>query len=101
MINESSFYYLFKYDYYTFANILMNENDININKWFSESEEQLRWSKLVNFDGNYCDTIIYNGTSNKTPLFAAAEKENIDIIKLLLSNEEIDVNSCDIEEDTT
>ena len=64
MINESSFYYLCKYDYYTFANILMNENDIDINIWFSESEKQLRWSKLVNLDGNYCDTIIYNGTSN-------------------------------------
>lgn len=29
---------------------------------------------------------------NKTPLYLAVENENIEIIKLLLSNEEIDVN---------
>lgn len=33
---------------------------------------------------------------NKTPFFLAVENENIDIIKILLSNNAIDVNSNSI-----
>ena len=33
---------------------------------------------------------------NKTPLFWAIEKENVDIVKLILSNKNIDVNALNI-----
>ena len=33
---------------------------------------------------------------NETPIYLAIEKENIDIVKLLLSNENIDVNKKNI-----
>lgn len=33
---------------------------------------------------------------DKTPLFLAIEKENIEMIQLLLENKDIDVNKCSI-----
>lgn len=46
-------------------------------------------NQIIQWDSK--DYIFY-----KTALFLAVEKENIDIVKVLLMNDKIDVNICNI-----
>ena len=75
---EFLFVYLCRYNYYSIIDILLKEKDIDINK--------------------YC-ILINNHTKMyekkyicKTALGAAVEKNNIEIVKLLVANDKLDVN---------
>ena len=67
-VNESFFGYFCMYDYYLFADLLVKNKCIDINKLFIEPE------------------------NSRTALYLAVKKGNIDIAKLLLENDKIDVN---------
>ena len=88
-INESFLFYRFcKYDYYSLVKILLKNYDIDINK------------KIPSFTGEYNSYELWekmHAKEEKSPLFIAVKKENIEIITLLLENEKIDVNTINIE----
>ncbi|KAK8849291.1 hypothetical protein M9Y10_018660 [Tritrichomonas musculus] len=90
MINKSSFLDLCKNDYFLFVqNILpsVNINEItNNSKEFRGKIEDPNFEQILILSHN---KILYQ---QKSALHVAVEKENIDIIKLLLSCNDIDVN---------
>lgn len=69
--------------------LLIDSNKININE--------------------ICYSYRYQQYKEKTPLFIAVEKSNIEIVKLLLNNDDVDINmkyvskieSCNIEDEKT
>ncbi|KAK8843546.1 hypothetical protein M9Y10_024602 [Tritrichomonas musculus] len=89
MIDESLFYDVCQFDYYIIASDLLNNKNIDINQEYNRYE----YSKI---------RIWYSICSNpkpekircsKTALFRAVQKENIEIVKLLLSFDKINVNT--------
>ncbi|KAK8880721.1 hypothetical protein M9Y10_003408 [Tritrichomonas musculus] len=74
-LNESSFYYLCKYDYFIIVDDLLKNKSIEINKKI-ESEGQKR-SK---------------DSEELTALCLAIEEENVEVIKILLQRDDLDVN---------
>ena len=87
MINETSFFDFCKNDYFLFAqNILPH---VNINELTLRIKKYLRMDMLSS--GVISNPYIESKTE-KAALHIAVEKENIEIVKLLLTREDIDVN---------
>ncbi|KAK8838130.1 hypothetical protein M9Y10_036083 [Tritrichomonas musculus] len=76
-INELSFCHLCHYDYYSLAEDLLARSEVDINR----KETWGRWWK-----------------GEKTALYLAVERDNIDIIKLLLTNDKLDINLFNIDD---
>ena len=97
--NESLFYNLCKYDYCLFVEALLTESKIDVNQKIKQRCDQLKFLYFEDFDGSTVFTVVSGGSYEKTPLFAAVEKENFEIIKLLLNTDDIDVNVINNEND--
>ena len=67
-INESSFCHLCHYDYFLLVDYLLKSVDVDVNQYYKDNYE------------------------SRTALFMAIEKGNIEIIKLLLNNDKLDIN---------
>ena len=63
-------------------------------KFLINNFSKIKCNILIGFKGNFFNEIIF--WLYKTALFTAIEKENIEIIKLLLNNGKIDVNLINI-----
>ncbi|KAK8844301.1 hypothetical protein M9Y10_024513 [Tritrichomonas musculus] len=77
-INESSFCHLCHYDYFLLVDYLLKSVDVDVNQYYKDNYE------------------------SRTALFMAIEKGNIEIIKLLLMNDKLDINltiKINLEED--
>ena len=85
-IKESSFFYLCKYDYCTFVDSLLKSQTLDVNK-----KEILRKFANSIFFFQYFEMKLFI-LFYKTALFAAVEKENIEIVKLLLTKDKLDIN---------
>lgn len=88
-LNESFFYDFCKYNYAPFLEILLKNYQIDIN------QKTLKNKQIHHFyDCKYKQ--IYRKKNEKSSLIVSIEKRNIDIIRVLLQNENIDVNSIRI-----
>lgn len=91
-----AFYDSCKYDYPSFFNVLIQQkkDNFDINSHFIITKKQKRKIKykFFNMKTSYKYIYIYKKICN-TLLFVAIQKENLEIIKILLSNQEIDVNA--------
>lgn len=86
----TDFYYYCKYGYYKIVNLILSTKNAN-----------LKFSKSKYDDSDeFIDGIKYKTSrkliSIKTVLYAALKNKDIDITKLLLSSEKVDVNSYNI-----
>ena len=91
-INNDTFYYLCKYNYFYLANIFIQnyQKQININY------EKVKQKELEKYNSGFkfCKC-------KETALNISVIKGNIDIVKLLLKQKEIDVNAPSIIQKTT
>ena len=74
--NDFLFYKLCKYDHITLVSLVMNE--VNVNKVYSIKKNIEKLKKVIE--------------KEKTPLYVATERGNSEIVNLLLSQENIDIN---------
>ena len=91
LINKSSFGALCKYDYGMLVKILLQSKYIDVN----ETIEILKTKKFHKISSNFVNNIL-NSIFNKTALHLAVEKDNVDIVKLLLSYDKLDTNSLKV-----
>ena len=88
MIDETLFYDICQYDYYIIASDLLNDKNIDVNLQYDRNE----YSKLRIWYSIESDLEPAKFRCSKTTLYRAIEKENVEIVKLLLSCDNINTN---------
>ena len=94
LINEDTFGNICKYDYYSIVNILLKEKNIDVNKILFKSFNliQIFVFKFQWHFKNHMFEWNYNNLFYKTAIYLAVENQNVEIVRLLLSNDEIDAH---------
>lgn len=88
LIDETLFYDICQHDYYIIASDFLNDNKIDVNLQYGRNE----YSKLRIWYSINIDLEPAKFRCSKTTLYREIEKENIEIVKLLLSCDNINLN---------
>ena len=106
--DEKSFFYLCKYDHDYLVKILLDEKDIDVNAIISSATEGAYINEndghkvnIYDYFDDFDDIVEYDGNEKKyekTAFFIAVEKGNIEVVKLLLKNKNLDINLMNHEE---
>ena len=92
MIKKTALHIAIENENIELIQLLLNTNNIDVNIKTYESFDLQRWVDYTNFCRDAVSYDKYFISTEKTALYIATEKNNLEIVKLLINHKDIQVN---------